>query len=545
MKREYMPDTRPPYSASLPAFCALLFVCCSLLFAFPVHAENNFSLRVAPELDFPLNLPQFNTGIGAIAALDWAFVSFAQCGLGVSLGGGFVNIPVKTGDSLIFLEGRFGPFFRFRPFDRLSFYSGLYAGIYQFTSGEESNTKASVSFSLGLDFHLSPYFSLFVEGSYSSRVFSEGLPFNSFTATAGLRVYMTELTGSKTGVSVEKTEQYRVFPVSWAWYEKNPVALVKIANEEPNAITNVSLSFFMDSYMGQPYTFAVLPRIPSGGSAEVPVTALFNEVMLGLTENVNANGVIRIEYRSLGFRKEILTPVSMPIFHRNTLCWDDDRRAAAFVSPKDAAARFFARYVASAVNLHVESGAASAGLRNVPKNVRYAAAMFEALRLYGISYVVVPSMSYVNLHADESVLDNVTYPYETLFYRGGDCTYISILFCSLLEALDVETAFITIPGHLYMAFDVGDKDWVSPDIIELGGRRWLPVEITVPEEGFNRAWRIGAQEWRSSGNDAALYPIRECWKTYPSVTVGASVDYLPEMPQNSGIIRAMEAELIR
>ena len=525
-----------------------LLVICFLFFTPCLYAESEFALRLAPVVEVPVRLPQFRSGIGASAALDWAFWPFAaKFDLGVCAGGVFLNMPVKTGDPISFFEAKAGPFIRFRPFDRWGFRAGVSAGVFQFTRGEANGFKSLVTSALGLDFHLSPYFSLFAEGGYTYRIFSEGLPFSSFGAAVGLRFSLSEIVSGRTRVHVEKSGQYRVFPVSWAWYEHNPVAAVKITNEEPNAITDVSFSLFMDSYMGRPYNFAVLSRLTSGGSAEVPVTALFNEVMLGLTENVSANGVIQIQYRSLGARKETSFPLQMPIFHRNTLSWDDDRRAAAFVSSRDSAARLFARYVASIVDLHLESGQASPGILNVPKNVRYAAAMFEALGLYGISYLVVPSMSFVNLHADESALDNLTYPYETLYYRGGDCTYISILFCSLLEVLGIETAFITIPGHLYMAFDVGDRDWMvqKQEIVEIEGRRWLPLEITVPEEGFIRAWRIGAREWQISGDDAALYPIHECWKVYPSVTVTASVDYPPEMPPGFDIVEAMEAELAK
>jgi len=522
-----------------------IFIFC-LFFAVPLFAENEFSLRLAPVVQVPLNLSQFNTGIGASAVLDWTFFALTKkVSLGVSAGGGYTNVPVKAGNSLSFFEGKAGPLASYRLFDRWTFLAGLNAGLYQLSREDSIYVKAFTSLSLISDFHISPSFSVFAEGRYSYRIFSEELPFSSVCASVGVRLNLSELMNNRVRVNVEKTEQYRIFPVSWAWYEHNPVAAVKIGNEEPNAITNVSLSFFMDSFMGQPYTFAHLPRLDSGSSAEIPVTALFNEVMLSLTDNVNANGEILVEYRSLGLRKETAFPVQMPIFHRNTLSWDDDRRAAAFVSPRDSSARLFARYVASAVNLHIESRNASPALSRVPRNVRYAAAMFEALRLYGISYVVVPSMAYVNLHADESALDNLTYPYETLYYRGGDCTYISILYCSLLEALDIETAFITVPGHLYMAFDVGDNDWNagSANIIELDGRRWLPVEITVPEEGFARAWRIGAREWTNRRNLAALFPIRDCWKVYPSVTVAASVDYPPEMPVASDIVKAMENEL--
>jgi outer membrane protein OmpA-like peptidoglycan-associated protein len=304
----------------------------------------------------------------------------------------------------------------------------------------------------------------------------------------------------------------------------------------------------MDSFMTQPWTFAELPMLLAGESIEVPVTAQFNEAMMNLTETINANGTIQVQYRSLGARKEAISPIQMPIFHRNTLSWDDDRRAAAFVSPRDGAARYFARYVAGAVEREKQTSN-NVLLRNTPSNVLYAAALFEALRLYGITYVVVPATSFANVSADESVLDNVSYPYQALYYRGGDCSYLSILYCAMLEALEIESAFITIPGHIYLAFEVGNDDWYlyNENIIEHEGRRWLPVEITIPGQGFTRAWRVGASQWRNNVNrgTAALFPIREAWDLYPSVTVTTSGDHLPVMPEWNDIVRAMEREADR
>jgi len=524
--------------------CFLLIII--LLLVFPLFAENSFTLRIAPVIDVP-SLSQFDVAVGGNTLLDWSFLSYNKFYIGVSAGVGFLSVPVKVGDPFSFIDFKAGPFIRYAPFDRWAFQASVYGGIYQFSREEDSYTKTFNTFSLGADFHISPYISAFAEGSYTRRIFDEGDAFTSMGVSVGMRLNLSELMGSKERIHVEKGEQYRIFPVSWAWYENNPVATVIVTNEELNAITDVNLSFFMDSYMGQPFNFATFSRLSSGESSEVPVTAMFNEVMLGLTENVNANGVLQVHYRSLGAKKEASFPIQMPIFHRNTMSWDDDRRAAAFVSPRDNAARIFARYVSSIVDLHVESGEASSRVMSMPKNVQYALAMFETLNLYGISYVVVPSLSFVNMRADESALDNLTYPYETLYYRGGDCTYLSILYCSLLEVLDIETAFITVPGHLYMAFEVGDKNWManSPNILEIDGRRWLPVEITVPEEGFLRAWRIGALQWTRYGEEADIFPIREAWEIYPSVTVSASVDYPPEMPSQIDIVRALEAELLR
>ena len=519
-------------------FCLLLVVC----FPFPCLAQSDFSLRIAPILQAPLNIQQFNPGFGAALSLDWAFLPFAKkFHMGVSAGGDFTSLAVVTGSSMNLLEAEMELFLRWRPFNRWAFRAGGGAGVYSL--GGARDWKILGRGALGAEFYISPSFSLYAEGAYTYRVFATAQPLSTIGAALGMRLNLSEIMGGKTRVQVEKTEQYRVFPVSWAWYEENPVATVKITNGEPNDITGVNLSFFMDSYMSQAWTFADIGRIAPGESVEVPVTALFNEAMLNLIETVNANGTIQVQYRSLGAKKETAFPVQMPIFHRNTFSWDDDRRAAAFVSPRDSSARLFARYVAGAVEGWEEAG----GRLSAPKNVRYAAAMFEALRLYGINYVVVPATSFARVQSDESVLDNVSYPYQALYYRGGDCSYLAILFCSLLEALDIETAFITIPGHIYAAFEVGDNNWMagSGDIIVRDGKRWLPVEITVPGEGFTRAWRIGARQWRNTGAQADLFPIRECWEIYPPVTVPASGDHLPDMPARSGIVKAMETELGR
>ena len=519
-------------------FFVFLVICC--MAAAPsskLFAEQEFSLQLSPAAVVPIGLEQFNTGFGAAFSLDWAFWSFAErFNLGVNAGGAFTSLPVQVGDPLMLVEGRAGPFVRWRPLDRWAFSLGLGGGVYHHSRGEDNDTTGFGDVSLDAAFLISPAIAVYAETGFSFRAYASR-PLNTLDIALGIRLNLTEIMSSRARVKIDKAQQYRVFPVSWAWYENNPVATVKVTNEEPNEITDISLSFFMDSYMSQPWTFATLPRLAPGESAEIPVTALFNEAMMNLTETVTANGTIRMVYRSLGARKEIASPLQMPIFHRNTLSWDDDRRAAAFVSPRDSAARLFARYVAGAVESQPPH-------RTIPANVTYAIALFEALRLYGISYVVVPATSFARVASDESVLDNVSYPYQALYYRGGDCSYLSILFCSMLESLEIKSAFITIPGHIYVAFDVGDANWLRGNnrIIEMEGTRWLPLELTVPSEGFARGWTIGSTQWLSSGPAAALYPIRDAWQVYPSVTVPSSGDHPPEMPEWDAILRATRSE---
>jgi hypothetical protein len=469
--------------------------------------------------------------------------------MGVSAAGAFSSLSTTAGSAFTIYRGGAGPFFRWRPFDRWTFRAGMQAGVYQYQWEDYRNTRPFAGGGLQAEFHLLPYLSLYAGGDYTFHAFSEN-PFNTFNMTAGIRLNLSEILGGKARLRGEKTAQERIFPVSYAWYREHPAAAVRITNDEPNTVTEVSLSLFMDRYMGQPELFKVIPRLAPGETVEVPVTALFNEVMLSLTETVNANGQIFMRYRSLSARKETSFPVRMPVYHRNAMNWDDDRRAASFVSPRDPATRLFARYTASAADRVSGDG--------LPRNVRYAAALFEALGAYGINYVIDPASSFAELSEDAAALDSLNYPYQTLYYRGGDCDDLSILYCSLLEVLGVDTAFVTLPGHIYTAFDVGNSEEAARFIasnasylIERNGKVWMPVEITVPGEGFYRAWRIGEREWRTAGNTGPagdkgegprLYPMRDAWAVYPPVTAPGAGDNLPDMPEEDEILRRFREE---
>ena len=98
----------------------LLFLVLTFNFSLVCFAENEFSLRLAPVLEIPLGLPQLGTGIGAAASLDWAFLPFAKkFDLGVSAGGSFASVSVIVGDPLILLEGKLGPFVRWKPYEAI------------------------------------------------------------------------------------------------------------------------------------------------------------------------------------------------------------------------------------------------------------------------------------------------------------------------------------------------------------------------------------------------------------------------------------------
>ena len=489
-------------------------------------AENEFSARLAPVFEAPLSMSNFGPGIGASAALEWAFLPF----LGVSAEGGIINLGVKDGSTFNMVKGGAGIFYRLRPFERWTFRGDARAGIYRYRWEKYENTKPKISAALSAEFHITPYLSLYGEGAFNWQMFSDAGSLNTLGAGIGLRFNLSELmTGGYARVRGEKTEQKNIFPVFYAWYSENPFAAVRIVNSEPNTVTNVSVLLSLDQFLGQPDEFARAAALKPGEAIEFPVTARFNESILGITDNIIVSGKILVRYSSLGMKKETSFPVQFPVFHRNALTWDDDRRAASYVSVKDPAARLFARYAASAAD--------GQPFYNIPRNIGYAAAIFEALKVYGIKYVIDPLSSYVEMSADTLALDYVSYPYQTLYFRSGDCDDLSVLFCSLLQILGINTAFITVPGHIYAAFETGipsdtpaGKNVPAEELIDYGGQYWAPVEITLLGGDFYLAWRTGYSEWRANPNDRQFYPMKENWAVYQAVNVPATSDWLPDLP---------------
>ncbi|MDR1419980.1 MAG: hypothetical protein LBI86_06370 [Treponema sp.] len=502
----------------LPAFPPG-FLAVFLALALPSKSSSGqeIKFRLYPGASIPFSNGNFTPGFDVSAALDLRFFPF----FGASLGGELVSAPVRaTGSSIMLLDASAGPVFAFRPADRFSLKLDVTGGLYSATWNEDSISGISFGGRLSAAWHIAPSAALMAFGAWKRYAYNPSPLLDNVTVGVGVSLNLSEMIARKTRIEVEKSDQKMVFPVSYAWYNENPFASIRVTNNEPNAITMVNVSFYLEQYMNQPKLCGSVRMLKKGESVDIPVTAFFNDSVLQLIENITANARIIVEYRSLGSARQAEIPMSIPVYHRNAMSWDDDRRAASFVSARDPSVQWFSRYVSSLVQSRLRPG--------INRNIQYALGLFETLSTYGINYVVDPSSSYVELSASSSGLDSLNYPFQTLMYRGGDCDDLSILFCSLLEAAGIESAFVTIPGHIYIAFDSGltgteaRRDFYAPDeLIYHEGKAWVPLEITVLHEGFFRAWRIGAKEWRDSAarGTAQLYPMSQSWKIYPPVSV--------------------------
>lgn len=309
-----------------------------------------------------------------------------------------------------------------------------------------------------------------------------------------------------------------IFPVFYSYYEDHPLGSITIRNGENSSISNVDVYFDVGEYMEQPMLCESIDSLARGEESTVDLNALFTSRILNLTESAKVSADISIEYTYLGRRFTYRTPQTIRILDRNSMTWDDDRKAASFVTPRDPTVLIFSKNTAGLVR--------DLGENPLNLNFRIAMGLFEALKLYGMNYVIDPQSSYVEASRDEFFLDYLQFPSQSLIYRAGDCDDLSILMSALLESVGIETAFITVPGHIFMAFslelteeEAKEEFTNTDDFIFHNDTAWVPVEITMIQEGFLKAFSTGAKQWRDATRQevAKLYPIHEAWEQFEPV----------------------------
>ena len=488
----------------------------SALLTIPLSADGDVLFSLYPHATVPLGSEKHSIEYGMGFGGSMAFKPIKYFSLNVF--GDYMTLSLPNVKSISVLDGGAGASYHVPVSDRININAGLNIGAYraQFNS---TLSGITAGMNIGISYKINPVVSVDMAAKVSHYAAGNTALLNGMSAVPGITVNLSEMFGKKTSIRMETKEVKPVFPVLYSWYETNPFGTITITNEEDAKIQDVRVSFYQPQYMGHPNVCGVIDQLGKGESLDVNLTAFFNEHMLEMTEKNDTQAIINIEYTCLGQKRNCEYAMVVPVYGRNNMSWSDDRRASVFVSSKDPAAMWFAKYIASIAHENMRNG--------VPDNIQYAMAIFDTLDQFGLNYVIDPSSAFEDNVGTESI-DFLQFPYQTLMYRGGDCDDISILVCSLFEAIGINTAFITIPGHIYMAFDSGlykreavEQFGSLDNFIVHGSEVWVPLEITLTDEGFNKAWRVGAREWKVAERNgtAALYKMRDSWQVYKPVNV--------------------------
>ena len=137
-----------------------------------------------------------------------------------------------------------------------------------------------------------------------------------------------------------------------------------------------------------------------------------------------------------GSQNQAAATAALRVYDRNAMTWDDDRKAAAFVSAKDPWVLDLSNNVSAMVR----------DLRNpgVVKNIQTAIAFHDALRIYNLAYSPNPGTPYSYTSTHPETVDFLEIPEADPDVPGGDCSDFSILYSSFFESVGIESAFVTV-----------------------------------------------------------------------------------------------------
>jgi tetratricopeptide (TPR) repeat protein len=482
-----------------------------------VQAQD-IELLVTPSLALPVGGSAALYGVGGGAELSgtWALPPLPLLHVGGAVG--YYALPTKAGTllSAVAISGAGGV--RWEPIRRIGLLLDARAGTYVGVYGGEARMNFFASAAPGLEFQLSPAFRIGA-GAEFIGLLTSGLPLYTGIGVRLTGVWVPTAQKPKGFLFINQPELLPVFPILFKYYDTNQIGTVRIENRGKQNAANLKVSLLMPEFMDSAKESPPVPQLKRGESVDVPLYALFSDRILSVTEGTKVPGIITVTY---SVRDDILSQErteSIRIYDRNAMTWDDDRKVAAFVTAKDPAVLRLAKEIAGGVR---EDTRQAGNLE-----FRVAMALFQGLAAYGVNYVVDPGSSYASRSASDTEVDFIQFPRQTLQYRSGDCDDLTILYCAMMEAVGIETAFITVPGHIYSALRLSMAPQEvarsfqdsSRKFIVKEGKAYLPVETTMISKGFVAAWERGASQWVEAGAKAALYPVRDAWNTYESVGI--------------------------
>ncbi|MCF7947627.1 MAG: tetratricopeptide repeat protein [Spirochaetia bacterium] len=502
----------------------ILLLCSPLIFS--QEKTSPLSLLVKPGFSIPVgeDAEIYKLGGGGSITLDYLLMPYLSLGLHT----GYDFLPVDTlpvfeprSLSIAHLGLQVGT--SIDPLDALTATAYVGGGWYYGVTNqdtEQNDTNPYLYGGAGISYRLLPGFSIGLEASYRNFL---GLAQDLMLHLGGTVSLGGEKTGgmgipSNRNLELLDIQLSRVFPVFYGYYDENPLGVAVIKNSGNKSIEKVKVFFHVKQYMDNPKLCFAAERLGPGEERQVPLHALFTDTVLGITEGtkVSANIIVESEIDGNRFANEYAETLSL--YDRNAMTWDETAKAASFVTAKSPVVLRFSKNISGLIKENVSSA--------LNQNIVLAIALFQALDVYGIRYEIDPSSAYEELSKNTMMVDYLQFPRQTLEFRAGDCDDLSILYSALLESVGLETAFITIPGHIYMAFSTGMTEQEArtffnsqQDILTIDGTVWLPVEVTAIEQGFVRAWKLGAAQWRKNVEigQTELVSIRNSWRTYSAV----------------------------
>ncbi len=305
-----------------------------------------------------------------------------------------------------------------------------------------------------------------------------------------------------------------VFSNSYKIYERDGIGRIKLTNNTNKTMERLKVTFQLRDFMDFP-TESKLDKLLPGQSEEVALKAVFNNSILTLTEDSSVQALIEASYFENGKRVTYNKNPTVNVYDKHRLTWDERGRFAVFVTPKDTPLINLGRSVATQ-------------FKETKDEAQLAAALFDMLGVYGMTYIQDPSNPYQVSSGKVNTVDYLQFPRETLERKSGDCDDLVAFYSAALESMGINTRVLEVPGHMLMMFSTGiaaDEDGYTMDnmYVIYEDQLWIPVETTLVGNAFIKAWEKGAAayyKWKDKG--LTVLDVHAAWDVYKPASLPAS-----------------------
>ena len=364
----------------------LLLLITYTIFAFATSNENisygiepqnnkpsNLSIKLAPRVNLPIgdnSKDYYNIGGGISLSGEYKFPSKSFFHLNGELDYNFIPLKAETSLSLISFGVGGGLSYQIIPKLNLggNVIGGVYYGFFNSDSSPVSVYNPFLLVNTGIYYSITPSLSLGVGASYINFF---GLKYNGIGISAGA-TYLIGV-GKKLEIEEEKLppklkpleegqviepeiklemsdiEFYNIFPVLFKYYDDHPVGRARLHNRVDETITDIKVNLFVKQYMDNPKECRAPVELKGGGEKEIEFNALFTDKVLEITEGTKVSVKITLDYTLKGERHKSEKVETVRLYDRNAITWEDNSRAAAFVTAKDPAVLTFSKNVAGII----------------------------------------------------------------------------------------------------------------------------------------------------------------------------------------------------
>ncbi|MDR2543384.1 MAG: hypothetical protein LBC80_08065 [Treponema sp.] len=537
----------------------ILFAYCCLLTADCFAFDFNFRPRAFVSIPSPsgnINAAgntMYNVGGGGDIGfeIDLSTVWPNPIGLGYTAGveGGLMINPFKNDNStnvnFYSFGGSLGLYFfpLSRLFTRIDGAVGVFRSANEVTGNSEPGLFLRGGGELG--FRFTPGFTLAANTGWRQYRITDNI-LNSIWY-AGLTTQVTFHTGrgKNEGVSALLDQFGAVYPAFIQLYHTNSLGSVVIRNNENAEIRDVRLSFRAAAFTSSEFPCGSVSIIPRGRTVQLPLLADFSPEILRFTDNGRIVGDLVIRYRFLGQEREVVRAVTVAVNSRNMVSVSNDGSVeaaalAAFISPTSPEVLDFARFVAGIERANRRMG------HN--QNFNYALWLVESLNQAVIG-------------REQTVVNSVQFPSETLLFRSGTSKDIALLFAACLEAVGIRSAFLQIRDE---QLEMNDEIFVAVNlrvnqaaaetlfnglnrILIINDEVWLPLSMDVLNDGFMACWAAGvAGKDRAFNTGASMefVTVEEGWAIFPPAPLpelGRSVIRTDNTALTNSVNRALQS----